>query len=460
MSSTKRLPVYAQNPPCADRKRLEVRQQQKAAARAERKKKPDRPEEFICYDNSDDDDDDNDIANEFTDHQILRTSYNFVDYIRNRESGLRGVKTFEEHYSSRHILTHDMFKEYPISLNNMNKVFCSQWLSDRQIVFGTKCNKLLVYDIHTQSLDHIPTISSRNAATEPEDHQSGIHFLQMNPSRSLLVTGATHSHQLAVYQLPTLDPIAIAENGHKDWVFDAVWLDDEFFVSGSRDSKLGLWHVSEQTRAFTNLPEYGSIKPVRMKDCKNAQKIRSLAFNKQRRELACLSLNGYIHVWNMENFKQSLSRRLPSSQENVCLAVKEDGTLYAIGCRSYTLLLDSRTLQPIRKILARYSGCGIRSASFQGNTLTIGTGIGMLMFYDLKANRYLESSINASRTVVLKTSRGFVFPDEEFADQGFHQMKYTPAIYTHCYDFSSTRLFAAGGPLPASMFGNYAGIWQ
>lgn len=28
---------------------------------------------------------------------------------------------------------------------------------------------------------------------------------------------------------------------------------------------------------------------------------------------------------------------------------------------------------------------------------------------------------------------------------GFQQVKYVPAIYTHCYDNSGTRLFAAGG---------------
>lgn len=51
---------------------------------------------------------------------------------------------------------------------------------------------------------------------------------------------------------------------------------------------------------------------------------------------------------------------------------------------------------------------GIRSASFQTDTLTIGTGLGMIMFYDLRANKYLESSINSTRTVVLKASRGYV----------------------------------------------------
>lgn len=106
-------------------------------------------------------------------------------------------------------------------------------------------------------------------------------------------------------------------------------------------------------------------------------------------------------------FHQKLSRKLPNCQDNVCIACQENG-LYAVGCRSYTLLLDPRTLQAVKKIASRYSGCGIRSASFQGNTLTVGTGLGMLMFYDIRAGKYLESSINASRTVVLKASKGYV----------------------------------------------------
>lgn len=65
-------------------------------------------------------------------------------------------------------------------------------------------------------------------------------------------------------------------------------------------------------------------------------------------------------------------------------------------------------VQAVKKIASRYSGCGIRSASFQGNILTIGTGLGMLMFYDIRAGKYLESQTSASRTVVLKASRGYV----------------------------------------------------
>lgn len=72
--------------------------------------------------------------------------------------------------------------------------------------------------------------------------------------------------------------------------------------------------------------------------------MRAITFNKAYNEIAALSLNGYIHVWDATTFSQKLSRKLPSTQENVCLAVQNTG-LYAIGCRSYTLLLDCRTLQ-------------------------------------------------------------------------------------------------------------------
>ena len=33
-------------------------------------------------------------------------------------------------------------KEYDISSSKVNKVFCAQWLDERRVLMGTKCNKV------------------------------------------------------------------------------------------------------------------------------------------------------------------------------------------------------------------------------------------------------------------------------------------------------------------------------
>ncbi|XP_019761235.1 DDB1- and CUL4-associated factor 12 homolog isoform X2 [Dendroctonus ponderosae] len=462
-------PVYGLRPPRFELYRIQERINKiRALKLLEQNRKTEKPEDFIIYDESDSDDE----------AELLKqgnsASYNFVDFVRHREYQTARHIVVSPEYGNRHILTHELFKENPINLGHVNKVFCSQWLSDRQVVFGTKCNKLMVYDVQTRKLDQIPSLISRSELPNSNEQSSGIHSVQLNPSKTLLATGAKNTCDIAVYRLPTLDPVCVGENGHKDWVFDACWLDDEFLVSGSRDTKLALWRITEDVlEAKSETPTHKTILPVVLKDCRNAQKtpfhasgtnasrnsIRAISFNQANQEFAALSSNGFIHVFDAQTFKQEMSRKLPSSQENVCMAVQCSRSVYAIGCKSYTLLLDTRTLQAVKKISSRYSGCGIRSASFQGDILTVGTGLGLVMFYDLIAGKYLESSINSSRTVILKVSKGYVFPDEEYMDIVQH-VKYVPTIYTHCYDATGMRLFTAGGPLPATLTGNYAGLWQ
>lgn len=83
-----------------------------------------------------------------------------------------------------------------------------------------------------------------------------------------------------------------------------MWLDDQFLASCSRDTKVALWRVPELEPTSTEIPFYSAINPVVIRTCKVAQKVRAFAFNKYLSELATLSVNGYVHIWNVERFKQ------------------------------------------------------------------------------------------------------------------------------------------------------------
>jgi len=256
----------------------------------------------------------------------------------------------------------------------------------------------------------------------------------------------------------------VGEGAHGDWIFDMTWLDDQFLVSGSRDGSLALWRITDDIVdqvTSSDVPSFVYSRPLIKKPCKTADRVRAMCFNSRRSELAVISTNGYIHCWDGLRFKQVMSKRLPHAMENVCLSVDDDSFMYAVGSKAHTDLLDARTLQKIRNIPSRNNGCGIRSVSFKGNILTIGTGIGIMLFWDLRAGKFLESTMNSNRAVSLKASKGWMQRDDNFVQNiEMIQQKYLPAIYTHCYDTSGTRLFAAGGPLQCGLRGNYVALFQ
>ncbi|KAK9802066.1 hypothetical protein WJX73_010138 [Symbiochloris irregularis] len=355
-----------------------------------------------------------------------------------------------------------------------DKGFACEWISDRLVVVGTKCNHLLCLDVATGRMAEVPLPPARHIPPRADPHavnaqsnglspvtgNCGIHAIAFSPNRRLMATGGNNPAHCQVFEVDVHEgrqpqacfrPVQTLM-GHQDWIFGIAWVTDRHLVTGSRDRTAKLWHVDEQ-------PSAAHYTPLQSQSQKDEVKVRDVKYQQSSCRVLTLTTNGFVQIWDPHlNYISQV--QLPQNKEAVCMAVCDQ--LAAVGTQSYITLMDPRCRLAQADIPSSDPHHGVRSLSIQGHLLSCGSGRGQLAFWDLRAGRYLElhpsPGEDESRSH-LQLGRGWLMEDSIYWEH-FTNVRIHNACYAHAWDPSCTKLMTVGGPLPYGLRGSYLGLWD
>lgn len=152
---------------------------------------------------------------------------------------------------------------------------------------------------------------------------------------------------------------------------------------------------------------------------------------------------------------QVLQLSLPHFREPVCMTYCNERQMYAVGSQAHVTFIDTRTPQQITSIKSKEGNSGIRSISVRHDVITLGTGLSVVIFLDVRTKQFLETP--SGKHCQLFVGEGWTNKE---SNSPLMRTRYSNSIFTHKYDDTGVRLFTAGGPMPSDIQGNYVGIWS
>ena len=281
---------------------------------------------------------------------------------------------------------HVFWKGHQYKTNNIDKIFSSVWLNDRDILVGTKCNRLLL--ISNDKIIPIPTLfptPDPNYINHTKNYCQGIHSIVMNSSKTLMGISGGKPYEIIIMRLPELIPMAVCL-GHEDLVFQLEFIDDHILTSCSRDMKVGIWELSSNYYSGLTPSGLPVFKPKSMMQGHSAR-VRDLTVDHFNSQVFTCSADHTCKIWDLNTGQTVLSFQPQFCQEMICSSISDN--LYTVGSQSHVTLFDNRVKDVVHTFDGKDEGWGIRSLIINDDLITIGGGKGRISFYDITARQYL-----------------------------------------------------------------------
>jgi WD40 repeat protein len=116
-----------------------------------------------------------------------------------------------------------------------NSVFCTSLFGKNKILSGSRDAQLASWNMESQSIDKIVVA-----------HMATINSLSLNPNNNLLAT-ASRDKTIKLWEADSLNLLKVIENqkmpAHQRSVNKILWLDDNYLISASDDTKVILWCI-------------------------------------------------------------------------------------------------------------------------------------------------------------------------------------------------------------------------
>ena len=283
----------------------------------------------------------------------------------------------------------------------------------------------------------------------------GAHAIAQTKTKDRLCVSGGPQHDIVGFERKGDDIVpAYALRGHEDVVFGIDFINRDTLASASRDGSLKVFRLPRETSdeyAIRRSPVvtitfdgyWGESQSDKLRGVK-------LVYDLPSPQLASITSSGKVQQFDAATLHRvGEGYKLQGFAETTCIAT--DGRVVAVGSRTHIGFVDFR-MRGVIDSIAVTSGANeaartTRSLSFResASILTIGGGRGNVEFFDACKREYLKSPDGRERTL----------SHPQLSDDAP-----APAILSHEWDPTGTRLLVAGGPLLENVPGFYVGLWR